>query len=87
MAEIAAIQQKLPSEVLDGVTWPEYLGLLAFWVKWPPLIITSAVLAGMAPEPEKTTSHGGTEMSEEDISMLFALTGQSPADLQGNQPP
>jgi hypothetical protein len=75
VAEIAAIQHKLPCEVIDAVTWPDYIGLQKFWAEWPPLIISSAVLAGMSPQQRKKAGADGEPTDDQVAEQVCALEG------------
>jgi len=85
VAEIAALQQKTASEVLDGFTWPQYLALGKFWARWPPPTISLAILAKISPYHREDEQQANGDMTDEGMANLLALTGQSLEGLFGTE--
>jgi hypothetical protein len=49
VAEIAAMAGWAPWDVWERLTWTDYTALTRRWAQWPPLVVSTAVLAKVAP--------------------------------------
>lgn len=54
MAEIVCFTGQ-SFDAVERMTWPNYLSLLKHWSRWPPMAISSAFAAGLAPQQRENT--------------------------------
>jgi hypothetical protein len=79
VAEIVCFTSHTFREVLDELTWLDYLDLQAIWKQWPPVAISSAVAAGMSPQQRKTPNDDDLERDAEDnLAALELMLGPAP---------
>lgn len=83
MAEIVSFTSHTFREVLDELTWPDYLDIQAIWKQWPPVAITSAIAAGMAPQQRKTdTDDDAEQQAQDNLSQLEMMLGPAPTSKE-----
>lgn len=69
----------------DTLTWPRYVLLCKQWSKWPPIVISSARLAGMGPSKESTAvKRELVATGDPDFPFLYEATDEEREVLKAN---
>lgn len=67
------------TDTYRDLTLPRYNAIQKYWKRWPPVAVSAAILAGVAPQnkSDKDGSPTPTDIDEGGMAELLAAFGQS----------